>query len=149
MGTVSAQRLGGVLMTDQRSSSEAVMIMWLAAGDDSALGPVLDRHVILGVLHLSKSQTGLVFDSDSRPVLMAPGGVVMARLEDADLTHEMQSVLRRLTARLKSREVPGEAAVLGALADRIAFFVFETGDQSLGTGWTVDYAGRVYPLKAA
>lgn len=149
MASGTTQRLGGVLMTDQRSASEAVMMMWLAAGDDSALATVLDRHVIVGVLHIIKGTSGLDFDTDSVPVLKAPGGITMARLEGPDLTPEIEVVLERLKSRLKSREAAGGAAILGALADRFAFFIFEVGDQMVGQGWTADYAGRVYPVKTA
>ena len=41
------------------------------------------------------------------------------------------------------------AAVMGPLADHLAFFVFDNGGEPIGVGWTVDYAGRTYPLKPA
>jgi|GEM_PF-1467524 len=148
MVSMSAQRLGGVLMTDQRSASEAVMIMWLAAAEDSALAPVLDRHVIIGALHISRGAAGLEFDADSIP-LLSVDGAPMTLLEGPDLTEKMHSVLRRLRARLKSREASAETAVLGALADRLGFFIYETGAEAVGAGWTVDYAGRTYPMRAA
>lgn len=148
MASMSAQRLGGVLMTDQRSASEAVMIMWLAASQDSALAPALDRHVIIGALHISRGETGLEFDTESIP-LLSVDGAPMTLLEGPDLTEQMNSVLRRLRARLKSREASAETAVLGALADRLVFYIYEVGDEAVGPGWTVDYAGRTYPMRAA
>lgn len=145
----TAQRLGGVLMTDERSASEAVMIMWLAAGEESALAPALDQQIIIGAIHISRGVQGLEFDGTSVPVLAAPGGVAMARLDSADLSDSTQSVLRRLKARLKSGEENAVAAVMGALTDHLAFFVFAKGGEPIGPGWTVDYAGRSYPLKPA
>jgi hypothetical protein len=56
-------------------------------------------------------------------------------------------VLRRLKARLQSGKENAVAAVMGPLADHLAFFVFDNGGEPIGTGWTVDYAGRTYPLK--
>lgn len=147
MASESAQRLGGVLMTDERSASEAVMIMWLAAGDDSALATALEHQVIIGAIHISRGVLGLEFDGTRVPVLAAPGGIAMERL--AELPDSTQSVLRRLKARLKSGEENAISAVMGALADHLAFFVFEKGDEPIGPGWTLDYAGRTYPLKPA
>ena len=148
MANGSAQRLDGVLMTDQRSASEAVMIMWLGATGDSALTPVLNRHVIFGVVRLFRGESGLNFDIGSPPVLKAPGGIVMARLDAPDLTDEMQNVLQRLRTRLKSREAP-DAGLWAALADQLSFHIFEKGEDPVGPGWTLDYAGRTYPVKAA
>ncbi len=147
MASESAQRLGGVLMTDERSASEAVMIMWLAAGDDSALAATLDHQVIIGAIHFSRGVLGLEFDGTSIPVLAAPGGIAMERLDA--LSDSTQSVLRRLKVRLKSGEENAVSAVMGALADHLTFFVFEKGEEPIGPGWTVDYAGRTYPLKPA
>jgi hypothetical protein len=149
MATESAQRLGGVLMTDERSASEAVMIMWLAAGDDSALAAALERQVIIGAVHISRGAEGLTFDSTNVPVLAAPGGVAMEKLDGTDLSDSTQSVLRRLKIRLRSGEENTVAAVIGAVADHLAFFVFDKGGEPIGPGWTVDYAGRTYPLKPA
>lgn len=148
MANGSAQRLDGVLMTDQRSASEAVMIMWLGATGDSALTPVLNRHVIFGVVRLFRAENGLNFDIGSPPVLKAPGGTVMARLEGSDLTDEMLNVLQRLRTKLKSREM-ADAGLWATLADQLSFHVFEKGDEPVGPGWTLDYAGRAYPVKAA
>jgi len=145
----SAQRLGGVLMTDERSASEAVMILWLTAGADSALAAVLQREVIIGAIHISRGAQGLKFDATSVPVLAAPGGAAVEQLEVGALSEGIQSVLRRLKSRLKSGEDNAVSSVMGALADQLTFFVFDKGDEAIGPGWTLDYAGRTYPLKPA
>jgi hypothetical protein len=149
MASETAQRLGGVLLTDERSASEAVMIMWLAAGDDSALAAALEHQLIVGAVHISRTAQGVKFDGTSVPVLAAPGGIAVERLDEADLSENTQNVLRRLKARLKSGEENAIAAVMGVLADHLAFFVFAKGSEPIGAGWTVDYAGRTYPLKPA
>jgi len=149
MVSESAQRLGGVLMTDQRSASEAVMILWLTAGTDSALAAILEREVIIGAIHISRGEMGLQFDATSVPVLAAPGGVAVEQLDGDALSEGIQSVLRRLKARLKSGEENAVSTVMGVLADQLAFFVFDKGDEVIGPGWTLDYAGRTYPLKPA
>lgn len=120
------------------------MIMWLEPGADSSLQAILGGHIIIGAVHLARKDAGLDFDGAAVPALSAPGGIAAARIEQPDMA--VQNIVRRVKDRLKSRQ--DMAAALGPLADHLAFYVFETGEAPIGPGWTLDYAGRTYPLKS-
>jgi hypothetical protein len=147
MAERSGHQLGGVAITDQRSADEAVMIMWLvpASGSDEQLLAVLERHVIVGVLHIRREAKGLSFDSSGTPILMPPDGMPVMPLAEAAMSTKMRGVLDRLRKRL-SRPADGEIAALSGFAEKMAFHIFEKGEAVIGPGWTLDYAGRAYPL---
>lgn len=140
-----AERLGGVLLTDERSASEAVMILWLEPDVQSSLYAVAGQHIIIGAMHVSQGAGGLQFDSTSRPVLTGPGGQRAPGVEP--LGADLADVIGKVKTHLKSRQ--GAAAALAPLADQFGFFVFDKGGIPAGQGWSLDYAGRTYVIAPA
>lgn len=143
------QQLEGVLLTDQRSDGEAVMLIWLTPAGGTLIGRILPRHAIVGALHITRGKTnGVSFDTTSAPELVSPKGRRISALEGSALSGDMRHVLERLRDQLNSRQSGGTMAELGGLADHLCFHVFDTGEGPVGPDWAITYAGVRYPMRA-
>lgn len=150
MADRSGQRLDGGLLTDRRSADEGVILMWLvpARDTDQTPGRTLDRHVIVGVLHIHRGpDNGMQFNGRELPLLTSPLGISVMPIPEHDIGDDLQDVVERLRKKLSRPQTDG-LAMLDGLADRFSVHVFKKGKGAVGPNWSLNYAGRDYRLTA-
>jgi len=130
-----------LLIQDDRGHGEMVMVVWFApkmAGQEAPAAGVLDKYVVLAVVHGRPGMGGLVFDEVKDLAVKDNDGDPLKPIAEKDIPSDLAPFLMTVAMIYKSS--------LGALGQGIHFFVFEPGKvhSCQKGGLSLDFAGETY-----